>query len=86
MFRLVFRLCDKSREGGGTPELDTSPEPNRLITALHPTIPVFEVMHIKRDSNRMEITVYGRRNRCGICNYAVSEADVVANTNPWKIE
>lgn len=51
MFRLVFRLCDKNREGGGPPELDTSPEPNRLITALHPTIPVFEVMHIKQDSN-----------------------------------
>lgn len=30
-------------------ELDASPEPNSYITALHPTICIFEVMRVKLD-------------------------------------
>lgn len=40
------------------PELDTSPEPNRYITALHPTVCIFEIMHVKLDSNRRKIAIY----------------------------
>lgn len=81
-----FASVIKTGRVEAAPELDTSPEPNRLITALHPTIPVFEVMHVKCDSNWEKTTIYGQCNRCSICHYAVSKADVVANTNPWKIE